>query len=211
MVRVLVNHLPPSPTTQTSHSSHSRHHHGPYKNSRSQNHDRETRIQQAIEERTKKRTTLRDLAVLYKIPHSTLSDRLRGIPSRHEAQQKYQAISPASERSLICWVDDIDANGFPPRLDFFKATAVRLISEEERPRLGSTWLRGFLNHHLELSSKFVSGLTASVPSPASRDGSKTIFKSYRCSFGNTTSFLIIYIIWTKKASSLGCPIWQKLS
>ena len=175
------------------------------------NHNREIRIQQAIEERTKKRTTLRDLAILYKISHFTLSDRLRGILSQHEAQQKCQAISPAVERSLIRWVDDIDASGFPPRLDLFKTTAVRLVSEEEGPPLGSTWLRGFLNHHLELSSKFVSGLTASVPSPASRDGSKTIFKSYRCSFGNPTSFLIINIIWTKKASSLGCPIGQMLS
>ena len=84
------------------------------------NHDRETRIQQAIEERTKKRTTLRDFAILYKIPQSTLSDRFRGIHSHHEAQQKCQAISQAVERSLIRWVDDMDASGFPPRLDLFK-------------------------------------------------------------------------------------------
>ena len=122
------------------------------------NHDRETRIQQAIEERTKKRTNLRDLAILYKIPRSTLSDRLRGIPSRHEAQQKYQAVSPAVERPLIRWVDDMDASGSPPRLDPLKATAIRLVSEEEGPPLGPTWLRGFLNRHPELSSKFASGL-----------------------------------------------------
>ena len=76
------------------------------------NHDHETRIQQAIKERTKKRTTLRDLAILYEIPHSILSDRLRGMPSRHEAQQKCQAISSAVERSLIRWADDMDASGF---------------------------------------------------------------------------------------------------
>ena len=106
----------------------------------------------------KKRTTLRDLAILYKIPHSTLSDRLRGNPSCHEAQQKYQATSPAVERSLIGWVNDMDGSGFPPHLDLFKSTAIRLISEEKGPPLGSTWLRGFLNHRPELSSKFASGL-----------------------------------------------------
>ena len=58
----------------------------------------------------KKRTTLRDLAILYKIPNSTLSDRLRGNPSRYEAQQKYQATSPAVEQSLIEWVDDMDGS-----------------------------------------------------------------------------------------------------
>ena len=122
------------------------------------NDDRESRIQQAIEERTEKRTSLRDLAILYKIPRSTLSDRLKGIPSCHVAQQKHQAISAAVEQSLIRWVDDMDASGFPPRLDLFKATAARLVLEEEGPPLGSTWLRGFLNCHPELSSKFASGL-----------------------------------------------------
>ena len=96
------------------------------------NHDRESRIQQAIEERTKKGTGLRDLALLYKILRSTLSDRLRGIPSRHEAQREHrdQVISLAVERSLIRWANDMDASGFPPRLDLFKATAARLVSEE---------------------------------------------------------------------------------
>ena len=57
------------------------------------------------------------------------------------ALDKYQAISPAVERSLIRWADDMDASGFPPRLDLFKAIAVRLVSEEEGPPLSSTWLR----------------------------------------------------------------------
>ena len=88
------------------------------------NHDRETKIQQAIEERTKKRTTFRDLDILYTISHSTLSGRLGGVSSRHEAQQNCQAISLAVERSLIRCVEDMDASGFPPSLDLFKATAV---------------------------------------------------------------------------------------
>ena len=118
--------------------------------------DRESGIQQAIEEREKKRTSLRDLAILYEKPHSTLSDRLRSIPSRYEAQPKHQAISLAAGRSLIRWVDEMDASGFPPRLDLSKATAARLVSEEEGPPLGSIWLRGFLSHHSEPLSKFVS-------------------------------------------------------
>ena len=44
--------------------------------------DREARIQQAIQERTTKSTSLRDLAILYNVPRSALSDRLRDIPPR---------------------------------------------------------------------------------------------------------------------------------
>ena len=41
----------------------------------------------AIEERKKKDTSLCDSAIPYEIPRSTLSDRLRVIPIRHEAKQ----------------------------------------------------------------------------------------------------------------------------
>ena len=52
----------------------------------------------------------------------------------------------------------MDVSGSPLRLGLFRATAARLISNEGEPPLGSTWLRGFLNHHPELSSKSASGL-----------------------------------------------------
>ena len=120
--------------------------------------DRESRIQQATQERTTKGTNLRNLAILYNLPRSTLSDKLRGIPPRHEAQKKQQALSPAIERSLVRWIDDIDASDFPPRLDLFKAVPARLVSDDGGPPLGITWLRRFLNRYLEHSTKFSSGL-----------------------------------------------------
>ena len=72
--------------------------------------DYEARIQQA--KRTAKGTNLRDLAILYNVPRSTLSDRLWGNPPCHEAQKKKQALSPAVERSLVRWIDDMDTSGF---------------------------------------------------------------------------------------------------
>ena len=57
--------------------------------------DRESRVQQAIEERKEKDTSLCDSAILYEIPRSTLSDRIRGIPTCHEAKENCQVISPA--------------------------------------------------------------------------------------------------------------------
>ena len=116
------------------------------------------RIQQAIQERTRNGTNLRDLAILYNVPCSTLSDRLRGIPPRHEAQEKNQALSPAVERSLVCWIDNMDASSFPPRLDLFKDVAARLVLDDGGPPLGITWLRKFLNRHPEYSTRFASGL-----------------------------------------------------
>ena len=134
--------------------------------------DCEARIQQAIQEQTTKGTNLRDLAILYNVPRSTLSDRLRGIPPCREAQEKKQALSPAVERSLVHWIDNMDASGFPPHLDLFKAVAARLVSDDGGPLLGITWLRKFLNRHPEYSTRFASGLNhqralSSKPEPAS--------------------------------------------
>ena len=39
----------------------------------------------------------------------------------------------------------MDASGFPPRLDLFKAVAARLVSDDGGPPLGITQLRRFLN------------------------------------------------------------------
>ena len=52
----------------------------------------------------------------------------------------------------------MDASGFPPRLDLFKAVAARLVSDDGGPQLGITQLRRFLNRHPEHPTKFASGL-----------------------------------------------------
>ena len=119
--------------------------------------DREARIQQAIQERTKG-TNLRDLAILYNIPRSTLSDRLRGATPHHEAQKEQQALSLVVERSLVRWINDMDASGFLPCLDLFKAVAARLVLDDGGPPLGITWLRRFLNRQPQHSTKFANRL-----------------------------------------------------
>ena len=178
--------------------------------------DREARIQQAIQERTTKGTNLRDLAILYNVPRSTLSDRLRGIPPRHEAQKKQQALSPATERSLVRWIDDMDASGFPPRLNLFKAVAARLVLDDGGPPLGITWLRRFLNRHPEHSTKFSSGLNRQCALSSKPEPIEGYFRNCRPSSKSTSFSLIIYTIvspvthkiWVRKAPSLGCLIEQ---
>ena len=81
----------------------------------------------------------------------------------------------------------MDASGFPPRLDLFKATAARPVSEEEGPPPGSTWLRGFLNHRPELSSEFASGLNrqralSSKPEPIQNSFQKVQMLLWKHSF-----------------------------
>jgi hypothetical protein len=77
----------------------------------------------------------------------------------------YQALSSAIEAALEQWSIQMDAQGFPPRLDIFKAVGQKLAKqcaeEEGNPKLGSlgpTWLRGFLNRHPAVSARFAANL-----------------------------------------------------
>ena len=76
--------------------------------------DLEDRIQRALEQRDQEGTTLRELATLYDVPRSTLSDHARGGQTRCRAHEDYQTLTPGMEDALVKWVDTWDERGFPP-------------------------------------------------------------------------------------------------
>ena len=85
--------------------------------------DLEDHIQRALDQRDQEGTTLRELAILYKAPRSTLSDRARGGETQQKVHEDYQALTSGMEKALEQWVDTWDERGFPPRLNLFKAVA----------------------------------------------------------------------------------------
>ena len=69
------------------------------------------------------------------------------------------------EDALLQWASELDAQGFPPRLDLFKAMAAELAASQQTAEtlslssslpanLGPTWIRGFLGRHPEFRAKF---------------------------------------------------------
>ena len=64
------------------------------------------------------------------------------------------------EDAPLQWAGELDAQGFPPRLDLFKAMATELATSQQTAEtpswslnlpanLGPTWIRGFLGRHPE--------------------------------------------------------------
>ena len=103
----------------------------------------------------------------------------------------------------------MNAFGFPPCLDLFKAVAARLVSDNGGPPLGITWLRKFLNRHPKYSTKFSSGLNrqhalSSKPEPIKDYFRKlqTLLRKYK---------FLPYNIYSmdEKGFFLGCLIKQK--
>ena len=78
------------------------------------------------------------------------------MQTRQKPHEAYQALTPAMEKALNEWALKMDVQGFPPRLDIFKAVVEKLAQEEGRDSLGPTWLRGYLNQHPVVSACFAS-------------------------------------------------------
>ena len=125
------------------------------------NEECEEKLLRALEERAQFGTSFEDLHHKYGIPKSTLSNRAEGRQSRQKADEVYQSLNPTIEDALKKWTLQMDSQGFPPRLDLFKAVAEKLFqqqlqdSSDSKPKnLGPTWLRGFLRRHPAISARF---------------------------------------------------------
>ena len=98
--------------------------------------------------REREDTYFDDLALEFGIPKTTLYNRFRGMTSHQKAHENHQALTPGVEDALLQWAGELDAQGFPPRLDLFNAMAAELASQQASPslqvNLGPTWVRGFL-------------------------------------------------------------------
>ena len=126
----------------------------------------EDRIRHALEQRGREGTTLRELATIYDVPWSTLSDHARGGKTRRQAHEDYQTPTPGMAKALKEWINTWDKRGFPARLDLFKAVAAQLAESHAQEelgasspvRLGPSWLGRFLDRHPTYSTKFAVNL-----------------------------------------------------
>ena len=122
----------------------------PQVNARAAKDEESKKIRLALEDRAQFNTSFEDLHHKYGIPKSTLCDRARGMQSRQKAHEDYQALPPVMEDVLKKWALQMDSQGFPPRLDIFKALAKKLFQQQlddsndsEPKSLGPTWQEVF--------------------------------------------------------------------
>ena len=52
------------------------------------------------------------------------------MQTRQKAHEDYQALTPAMGDALKKWALRMDSQGFPPRLDIFKAVAKKLFQQQ---------------------------------------------------------------------------------
>ncbi|KAG6996937.1 hypothetical protein FocnCong_v015331 [Fusarium oxysporum f. sp. conglutinans] len=88
------------------------------------------------------------------VPQTTLSDRLRGLPSRSEITQPAQLLSTSQETRLVTWILRQEALGYAPSHNQVRATVAALLRQQGRERhIGVHWLARFIKRHPDIETK----------------------------------------------------------
>ncbi|EGU73053.1 hypothetical protein FOXB_16437, partial [Fusarium oxysporum f. sp. conglutinans Fo5176] len=88
------------------------------------------------------------------VPPTTLSDRLRGLPSKSEATQPSQLLSKSEESRLVTWILRQEALGYAPSHSQVRATVAALLRQQGRERpIGVHWLARFIKRHDDIKTK----------------------------------------------------------
>ena len=123
--------------------------------------DQEARILQAIEAvRSNISPNIRATARTYDVPHSTLTNRLRGQPTLQQSRMANRKLLPTEEEALFQWVISMGERGFPPRISAVRKMADILLSTRTEslantsPIVSENWVRKFINRHEQLQSKY---------------------------------------------------------
>jgi hypothetical protein len=100
--------------------------------------------------------SLRSLAVTYKIPRSTLTDRFNGVPTRREGHAQQLKLTPAQETVLAEWIKVMARRGVPLSAETVRDHASAICGQP----VGKTWIKRFMARHPDLHQRWTSVLEA---------------------------------------------------
>ena len=115
----------------------------------------EARIVLAIEAiQTSKNLGIKTAARLYKVPKSTLTDRINGRTPRAESRPTSTNLTPIEEEVMIQYILDLDTRGFGPRLASVEDMANYILKSRGGRRVGKLWAHRFVQRQPALKTRF---------------------------------------------------------
>src|SRR5271156_5297950 len=116
---------------------------------------KEARIILAIEAtRTSKKLSQRSAAKIYKVPLSTLSDRMAGRTYRPETKANSLKLTKLEEEVILRNILDMDSRGFAPRLAGVEDMANFILESRGGKRVGKLWAHRFVQRQPDLKTRF---------------------------------------------------------
>ena len=116
--------------------------------------EREKSINSAIEDlKNGKFNSVRAASTAYKLPRTTLRDRLAGATNRNASHEHQQRLTPAQEDFLVDWILEQDLQGFPPSHARVREMASQILRMNgDIIPLGKDWVTGFRKRNPKVSS-----------------------------------------------------------
>ena len=116
---------------------------------------KESRIILALEAlKNDQNLTLKAVAKIYDVSHTTLRHRRAGRTPRRDIQANSRKLTDLEELVIVQYILDLDLKGLPPRLSGVKDMADRLLAQRDVPRVGVNWAAKFVKRHPELTTRF---------------------------------------------------------
>jgi hypothetical protein len=106
---------------------------------------KENRINLAVQAiQRDKKLSRRRAAQIYKVPESTLRDRINGKTPKAEVRPKAHRLTITEEEAIVKYVLDLDTRGFPSRLAGIEDMGNLLLSRRDGGRVGKHWAEKFV-------------------------------------------------------------------
>ena len=100
-----------------------------------------------------RKLTVRQAALFYNVPRTTLRRRRNKTPSRAETTPNRRKLTDEEESQLIEYILHLDSRAQPPRLRDVEAMANRLLELCYDILVGRNWVASFVKRHPELATR----------------------------------------------------------
>lgn len=94
------------------------------------------------------------VALLYKVPRTTLADRYAGKLARYTTIVQSRKLTLLEEEAIVQYILDLDSRAFSPRRSAVEDMANRLLAERDGGRVGKNWTSNFVRRQPQLSTRF---------------------------------------------------------
>lgn len=97
--------------------------------------------------------SVRKAGRIYKVSHTTLTRRQKGIYSQAETIVKTRKLTDQEEKTIVQRLLDLDSQGFPVRLNGVEDMANLLLRERDASPVGQNWSSNFIQRQPKLQTR----------------------------------------------------------
>jgi hypothetical protein len=92
--------------------------------------------------------------IIWRFGVFSLRTRIKGRKPMAERRPKVQLLDELEEKALVQHIIDLDARGFPPRLEGVEDMANHILTSRQNRRVGKLWAHRFVKRRPELKTRF---------------------------------------------------------